>query len=211
MNKTQKFWDTQAKRYDSNERQFEPLFEEIIAKTREYLNTDDRVLDFGCGTGTKTMEFVDSVNHIQGLDFSTEMINRATEKKNERALENISFSSGTIFDTDFEKETFDTIISYGVLHLLDDCDRVIQRIHELLKPKGLFISTTACLKDKMALKSRLEFSLFFLIKKLGLFPLHLNMFKTSDIEEIIGRNNFTLENAEQLFHGISISFVVGRK
>ncbi len=37
MNKTQNFWNKQAKRYDYSERQFEPVFKEIIAKTRKIL------------------------------------------------------------------------------------------------------------------------------------------------------------------------------
>ena len=211
MNKAQKFWDKQAKRYDYSERQFEPVFKEIIAKTKEYFNANDNVLDFGCATGTKTLEFVERVKHIHGLDISTEMINEAIKKKNGKKIKNISFSQGTILNNDFEKASFDKIISYGVIHLLDDSEKVIQRIHELLKPDGLFISTTACLKDKMALKNRLEFSAYLLIKKLGIFPLHLNMFRTSDVEKLINNQNFRLDKAEEIFHGITISFIVARK
>ena len=34
ISKTQKIWDKEAKRYDKSERQFEPAFKEIIAKTK---------------------------------------------------------------------------------------------------------------------------------------------------------------------------------
>jgi len=211
MNKTQKFWDKQAKRYDYSERQFESVFKIIIAKTKEYFNANDNVLDFGCATGTKTIELAGGTKHIHGLDISLEMINEAIKKKDETNITNISFSQGTIFNDDFEKASFDKIISYGVIHLLDDSEKVIQRIHELLKPEGLFISTTACLKDKMALKNRLEFSAYLLIKKLGIFPLHLNKFKTNDVEKMIINQNFQIVEAEKIFHGISISYIVARK
>lgn len=211
MNKTQKFWDKQAKRYDDSERQFEPVYKEIIAKTKEYLNANDNVLDFGCATGTKTLELVDGIKHIHGLDISTEMINEAIKKRNESNIKNISFSQGTIFSIDLEKASFENIIAYGIIHLLEDSKKVIQRIHELLKPGGLFISTTACFKDRMALKNRLQFSAYLLIKKLGIFPLHLNMFRTSDVEKLINSHGFSLVKAEKMFHGMTIDFIVAKK
>lgn len=211
MNKTQKFWDKQAKRYDYSERQFESVFKEVIAETKEYLNPNDNVLDFGCATGTKTLELVGGIHHIHGLDFSTEMINEAIKKKSEKEAKNVSFSQGNIFNNDLKEASFDKIVSYGVLHLLDDSEKVLGRIHELLKLDGLFISTTACLRDKMAFKNRLEFSAYSLIKRLGIFPLHLNMFRTSDVEKLMSSHNFSIVKAEKIFHGITISFIVARR
>jgi len=211
MNKSQKFWDKQAKKYDYNERQFEPVYKEIISKTKEHLNTNDNVLDFGCATGTKTLELARATKQIQGIDISNEMIKEATKKTKDLKITNASFIHGTIFTNVFNEESFDEIISYGVIHLLDDSKNIIRRIHELLKPDGLFISSTACLKDKMALKNKLEFSAYLFIKKLGIFPLHINMFRTSDVEKLIVSQGFDLVKAEKIFHGITISFIVARK
>ena len=211
ISKTQKFWDKQAKRYDYSERQFAPVFKEVVSRTKSYLTIDDKVLDFGCATGTKTLELADSVKHIQGLDISTEMINEANKKLNDSSFENINFAQGDIFDNDYEKASFDKIISYGVIHLLNDSDTVIRRIHELLKPDGLFISSTACLKGKMAFKNSLEFKAYLLIKKLGIFPLHLNMFMPENVENIITNQGFQIVKAETIFHGITISFIIAKK
>jgi len=211
MNKSRKFWDKQAKKYDYSERKFEPVFKKIILKTKEHINSNDSVLDFGCANGTKTLELAGATKQIHGIDISNEMIKEATKKKNELKIMNASFTQGTIFKNDLEKASFDKIISYGVIHLLDDGEKVIQRIHKLLKPEGVFISSTACLKDKMALKNKLEFSAYLFIKKLGIFPLHLNMFKYSDVEKLIGGQDFNIIKAEKLFHGITISFIVARK
>ena len=211
INKTQIFWNKQAKKYDYSERQFKHVFKKVISKTKEYLNANDNVLDFGCATGTKTLELAGATKQIHGIDISDEMIKEATKKKNELKNMNASFTHGTIFKNDLEKASFDKIISYGVIHLLDDKEKVIQRIHELLKPEGLFISTTACLKNKMAFKNRLEFSAFLFIKRLGIFPLHLNMLKTNDVEELIINCKFQIVKAEKIFHGITISFVIARK
>jgi 2-polyprenyl-3-methyl-5-hydroxy-6-metoxy-1,4-benzoquinol methylase len=212
INKTQNFWNKKAKRYDNNERRFEAvIIKEVIFKTKEYLNKSDEVLDFGCATGTRTLELAGTIKQIHGLDISDEMIKEATKKKNELNILNASFIQGSIFKNDFKKASFDKIISYGVIHLLDDSKKVIQRIHELLKPDGIFISTTACLKDKMAIKNRLEFSAYLLIKRLGFFPIHVNMLKTNDVENLVVNENFQIVQAEKIFHGITISFIVARK
>jgi ubiquinone/menaquinone biosynthesis C-methylase UbiE len=212
MNKAQKFWDKQAKRFDDSQKQFEPASRELIARTKEYLNANDNVLDFGCATGTKTLELAGAIKHIHGLDISAEMISGATKKKNKVNVKNVSFSQGTIFNDDLEKASFEKIIAYAIIHLLDDSEEVIQRIHELLKPGGLFISTTACFKDKMDFKTRLEFTKFRFMKRLGIFPLHLNMFKTSDVEQLINRQNFNIVKDQKLFfNGMTISFIVAEK
>jgi len=211
LNKTQKFWDKQAQKYDYSERQFEPVFENVILETQKYLTNEDKVLDFGCATGTKTIQLAESVQHIHGLDISSAMIKEANKKISKQNLGNIKFSQGNIFVNDYEHASFDKIISYGVLHLLNNVDEVIRRLHNLLKPGGLFISTTACLQDKMAFKNRLEFYAYQLIKKLGFFPLHLNMFKSDNVETLIAKQGFQIVKAETILHGITISFIIARK
>lgn len=212
MNKAQKFWDKQAKKFDDSQKQSEPASQELIAKTKEYLNANDYVLDFGCAAGTKTLELADGIKHIHGLDFSAEMISEATKKKNKLNITNVSFSQGTIFNEDLEPASFDKIIAYSIIHLLEDSEKVIQRLHELLKPGGLLISETACFKDKMDFKTRSVFTTYRFMKRLGIFPLHLNMFKTSDVEQLINRQNFNIVKAEKFFfNGMTISFIVAKK
>ena len=211
-NKAQIFWDKQTKKIDNLEAQFVHASREIITRTKEYLNDGDNVLDFGCATGTKTLELAGSVKHIHGLDFSAGMISEATKKRNNYNITNVSFSQGTIFNDDLETAPLTKIIAYEIIHLLDDSDRVIQRIHELLRPGGLFISTTACFKERMDFKTILEFTTYRLMKLLGIFPLHMNMFRTSDVEHLITQQNFIIIKAEKLFlNGMTISFIVAEK
>ena len=63
----------------------------------------------------------------------------------------------------------------------------------------------------MAFKTKLRFSALHIIKRLGIFPLHLNMFKFSDVEELIANKNFDIVKAEKIFYGMTLSFIVARK
>ena len=207
----QKFWDKNADRYDQGEQKSADVYKDILGRTNKYLDTEDNVLDFGCATGTKTIALAKSVRHIHGLDISPEMIRLANKKKEASNIQNVTFSSGTIFSQELEPASLDKIVSFAVIHLLEDKEEVIRRIHELLKPGGLFISVTACFKDKMTFKNRIGFISTLLMKKIGLIPLHLNMFKTSDVEHLMTAHHFKIMHAEKIFHGMSISFVAAEK
>ena len=140
------------------------------------------------------------------------MIREALRKKNKTNVTNVSFSQGTIFSDDLVKASFGKIIAFSIIHLVEESDKVIQRIYELLKPGGLLITETACFNDRMNWKTRLEFTSYRLMKLLNIFPLHLNMFKTADVEQLISRQNFSILKSEKLFfNGMTISFIVAEK
>lgn len=209
--KIQKFWDKQAKRYDSSEKQFADVYKNIITKTATYLDSTDNVLDFGCATGNKTIELAPRVGRIHGLDISLEMINEANRKKVKLNLSHVSFSQGTIYSADLKEASFDKIIAYGIIHLLEDKEKAIERIYELLKPGGLFISTTACMKEKMNFKTRLSVISFLCMKNLGMLPLHLNMFTATDVEKLMRNHNFEIIESEKITTGIPAIFIIARK
>jgi 2-polyprenyl-3-methyl-5-hydroxy-6-metoxy-1,4-benzoquinol methylase len=210
MNKIISFWDKQAKNYDKSEEQFEPAFELILQKTKKYLKKNDTLLDFGCATGSKTIQLAPFVDKILCLDISPEMIREAKKKAADFDIGAIDFLCGTIFDEDLLVGSYDVIISYGVLHLLKDNNQVMERISHLLTPNGLFISTTACLKENMSIRSKIEFAMYMFIKKIGLFPLHLNMYTCSDVIDIVS-SEFKIVEYENMFHDIHICFIVAQK
>ncbi len=149
MNKSENFWDNVSKTYDKDERRFEQTHIKVIEKTKKYLNASDIVLDYGCATGTKTFELASNVNKIQGIDISSKMIEIAKRKAVEHKIENVDFVQTTIFDEKYINESYDVILAFNILHAIKSNKQSIQRISELLKPGGLFISTTPCLKEKM--------------------------------------------------------------
>ena len=209
--KIQKFWDNQAKRFDQADKQFEAVYKLVFARLDKYLNPNDTILDYGCATGIKTIEFAKKVQHVHGLDISSEMIKEAIKKKDGSKINNISFTQGTIFSADFEKSSFDKVIAFGIIHLLEEKEKAVQRIKELLKPGGLFISTTACMRDKMDFKTRLKVSTVICMKKLGMFPLHLNLFKSKDVEKLFIDQNFEIVESEKLDKGIPAVFIIAKK
>ena len=211
MDKSEKFWDKVANKYDKTEKRFEQIHIKTVENTKKYLNVNDIVLDYGCGTGTKALEIASNVKKIHGIDISSKMIEAAKRKAVERKIENVDFAQATIFDERYKRESFDVILAFNILHVLEDNQQIMQRITELLKPGGLFISTTPCLKEKMAFLIKCKLSFYLLLIKIGLVPNMLTRYKISELEDLIANGNFQIVETAILYHRMSCCFIVAKK
>lgn len=211
MNKTERFWDRAAKRCDKIENRLGENYQWSINKTKKYLNECDIVLDYGCGTGTRTLEFANYVKEIHAIDISSKMLEIAIEKAEKRKIQNVDFTQAIIFDNRLKSESFDVIMAFGILHLLKDNRQVVQRITELLKPGGLFISSTPCLEEKMSLITRLQFSPFSLLGKTGLIPQNFKRFKITELKGLISSESLKMIETENLYHKLTSCFIAVRK
>jgi len=209
--KRSKFWDKKAKNYSNTEKRFGLAFEYVIGQTKKYLKNTDVTLDFGCATGIKTLRLSPQVKEIHGIDFAPKMIAVAEEQAKQQNITNAKFFTETIYGERLQKESYDVIISFGVIHLLDDYKDAIHRINELLKPGGAFISTTACLKEKMSLKDKVVLSMYRFIQKIGLFPMHLNFFNNTDVDRAFEEEAFEIVERKNIPSGISVYFVAAKK
>jgi len=205
MNKSEKFWDRSAAKFDQAEKKDEQTNIIIIERTRKYLQTSDTVLDFGCGTGLISNEIANNVKLIQAIDISSKMIEIAKNKADKRKIQNIAFSHSTIFDERYKSGSFDVILAFYILHLLDDNQKTIQRIYDLLKPGGLIISVTPCIGEKIFLNISLS-----LLSKIGLVP-EIKSFKISELEGLIDTGKFEIIENEDLHKGVPQIFIVAKK
>jgi len=204
--KSEKFWDNAADTYDQEERKDEQTYIKIIEKTKKYLKASDVLLDFGCGTGLISNEIADHVKVIRAIDISSKMIEIAKQKADGRNIENIDYAQATIFDERYLSGSFDVILAFYILHLVEDTHQVIQRIHELLKPGGLMISATPCMGER---KTFLNIPLL-LATKIGLVP-NIRSFKISELEGSIAAGNFEIDETERLKKSSPEYFIVARK
>jgi 2-polyprenyl-3-methyl-5-hydroxy-6-metoxy-1,4-benzoquinol methylase len=181
--KSEMFWDMGAKNMDTYAQNegLKKLEGRRDEKLKKYLKAGDRVLDYGCGSGTIAIQCAGMVKEVRGIDYASGMINVAKRKAAENRIENAGFMQATIFDPRLEKESFDVILAWGILHLVDDRPDVIKRIHKLLKPGGLLLSATECMTEK---KSSITSLLSFLMK-IGIFPISLKFFTIAELEDSV--------------------------
>lgn len=185
--KAEKFWDFLAGNYDRTPD--DPSQREDLDAIRRYLKPGDVVLELACGTGTLAIELASRVREIHAIDISSRMLAIASGKAAERKLENIRFIHATIFDEALSSETYDVVMAFNILHLVENTPQVLHRIHKLLKPGSVFISSTPCLGEKKSFVRSFLLSLFLLSGKIGLIP-PVNIFTVDDLRNMITSSNF---------------------
>ncbi len=205
MNKSEAFWNRLAKNYDKPDEISEVAKYQSIGYIKNYLKSSDIVLDFGCATGTVSSSIADKVKEIHGIDISPEMIRIANERATERKIKNIFFSRTTIFDTKYAEHSFNMIIAFSVLHVIENTGNTIRRIYELLKPGGLFISLTPCLGERFFIPGLINIA-----HKLKILP-DIRSFKINELEKSIIDNNFTVIKSTSLDNNPFEHFIIAKK
>jgi len=211
LNKSEEFWDKASKNYDKTEERFEYIHKKARENTRKYLRESQIVLDYGCGTGTASCEFASLVEEIYGIDISSEMIRIAKDKLAASEVDNVNFEKADIFDSKYQNESFDVILAFNMLHTVPNPQSVVQRVNDLLKHDGLFISITPCLGQKMSFLINLQIQFVRVLCKLGVIPIPIRRIKSTDIDELLAIGKFQTIESEKIFKGASSYFVTAKK
>ena len=183
----EKFWDLISARYAASPISDVTAYETKIEKIKSYLSPENVVLDIGCGTGTQCGDLAGNVKQVTGIDISSKLLTIAEQRKAERKLDNIEFIKTSLYDERLKADSFDAVMTFFVLHFFEDIEAVFQRIHDLLKPGGLFISETACLGEK----SKIAGMLLRFAGHLGLMP-KINLLTIRQLEQALEKSGFQL-------------------
>jgi ubiquinone/menaquinone biosynthesis C-methylase UbiE len=193
-----RFWDRTARKYAADKISDMAGYERTLERTRHYLGSGHTVLEFGCGTGTTALKLAPFLGHIVATDISSEMIAIAREKAAAEGCRNAAFEVGTPDMARWPDATFDAALSFNVLHLVQARAAALQGVHRLLKPGGLFISKTPCLKDMgigMGIAVRIAVPL---MQVVGKAP-YVTFFSAEELEREIAAAGF--EIIERARHG----------
>ncbi|QDZ13054.1 class I SAM-dependent methyltransferase [Devosia ginsengisoli] len=199
-----RFWNKLADSYARQPIADEAAYQTKLEVTRGYLQPDMELLEFGCGTGGTAILHAPYVRHIRAIDFSESMLAIARAKAAVAGVENITFERADITSFDAPDGSFDVILGMSILHLLADKDAVIAKVFRMLKPGGLFVSSTTCLGDTMG-----AFKLIAPVgKALGLLP-QLDVMTTADLVRSLTSAGFSMEHQWQPGKGKAV-FIVAR-
>ncbi|MBT5944881.1 MAG: class I SAM-dependent methyltransferase [Rhodospirillaceae bacterium] len=144
-----KFWNRHAARYAKSPVADEESYQQKLRVTREYLDADMEVLEFGCGTGSTALVHAPFVKHIHAFDISSRMIEIARAKLEASNVMNVDFDAVAIEDLHVPDRSLDAVLGLNILNLLVDRDAAIAKVWAMLKPGGVFVSSTVCLGETM--------------------------------------------------------------
>jgi len=99
----------------------------------------NRVLDLGSGSGTDSFLAalkIGKTGAVVGLDMTEEQLQKAEKLRDQYGFTNVSFQKGYIEQLPFGDNSFDVVISNGVINLCPDKSKVFKEIARVLKPGG---------------------------------------------------------------------------
>jgi 2-polyprenyl-3-methyl-5-hydroxy-6-metoxy-1,4-benzoquinol methylase len=143
------------------------------------------------------------------------MIDIAKRKADKLKINNIDFKQATVFDVIYKSESFDVILAFNTLHCIEDVEKTISRIYELLKSKGLFISVTPSSgSEKKSFEKffKILWHILFMLSKIGFFPIpYINSFKTYELDKLVAKGGFQITNTENLHTTEGHYYIVSKK
>ena len=199
------FWDRHAKGYAKRPVADEAAYQTKLRVTQDHLKPDMEVLEFGCGTGSTALVHAPFVHHILAIDISNKMLEIARAKAEKGKVNNVTFEQSNIEDLIVDDASYDAVMGHSILHLLEDKANAIARVYKMLKPGGVFVSSTVCLGGTMpALKVILPIGRY-----LGLLPL-VKFFTADELTAALTEAGFRIDYQWQPGKGKSL-FVVASK
>ena len=201
------FWDRVARRYAARPVRDATAYETTLERTAAHLTGAQDVLELGCGTGATALRLAAHVGRLTGCDTSSEMIEIAGERLAEDGAQNVVFRRCDAFDPSFEPESFDAVLAFNLLHLLEDRPATLERVRLMLRPGGVLISKTICI-GRGALHFRL---LLGALRLAGLAPGGFGFMTPQDLEAQITAAGFEIVETGTYPARPPARFIVARK
>jgi ubiquinone/menaquinone biosynthesis C-methylase UbiE len=103
------------------------------------LRDGERVIDLGSGSGLDVFfaaAQVGAAGHVAGVDFTVEQLDKARRLAAKGGFGQVDFREGRIERLPADDESFDCVISNGVINLSPDKDLVFAEAARVLRPGG---------------------------------------------------------------------------
>jgi len=206
MDRSEKFWDRISKSYAKQAISDTDTYQFKNEKIKSMLQPDDAVFDYGCGTASMSIEISGKVREIHAIDISSKMLEIATQRINDKSINNIQIRKSSLYDIDFVPSSYDVILAVNILHFIDDVGSDLNKMYQMLKPGGLLISETPCMGEDRRFANKLMYYL----GRVGLIP-KLNMLTFKSFESVILENGFNIMYKKNLSKTPRDYFIIAQK
>jgi SAM-dependent methyltransferase len=127
------------------------------------LAAGERVLDLGSGAGTDSLvaaQMVGEEGSVTGIDMTPAMLEKARGAAAEMGATNVEFLESEAERLPFADESFDVVISNGVIDLVPDKDAVFSELHRVLRPGGRLQVADVTIQNPVSAEGRRNIDLW---------------------------------------------------
>lgn len=153
-------WEKFKKFKDADLERTAAMYFDIL--TGKHLNSDTYAMDMGCGTGRWTKMIADKVKFVEAVDPSSSIFVAEHLLKETPNVRLTQASSDTL---PFEDETFDFVMSIGVLHHIPDTAKAMKDCVRKIKKGGYFYAYLYYSLDNRGLLFKILFWVSDLVRK----------------------------------------------
>ncbi len=180
------FWNIFANHYDFFIKiMFRKTYKKILFHLNSELESTQKILDIGTGTGIIPFSICPKVKSVVATDISPEMIKIAKQKQVSAGIENIEFQIQDAYNLPFPDKSFDIIIAANLLHLLFEPEKPISEAKRVLKDNGIFIAPTLCAGENFISKAMANISAM-----AGIW--FVNKWSINEFEEVLKSNGLII-------------------
>ena len=176
-----------------------------FTKISNFINNEDYLLDYACGPGTFTGQYLDLKKHPLCVDISAKQINYATNTYKGKAI----YMTVNEFNFNDYHDTFDTITCLGLFEFIskEEGIELLNNFYKILKPNGNLYVTTPNFKTSMRL---LEFFLN-RIGSLDYSQEYKSKYTKKTFNELIKKSTFKIENIEKYMTPMIFMSIFGNR
>ena len=123
----------------------------------------ERVLDLGSGAGTDSLvaaQMVGEQGHVSGIDMTPAMLAKARAAAAAVGVTNVEFVESEAERLPFADESFDVVISNGVIDLIPDKEAVFAELHRVLVPGGRMQIADVTIQNPVSAEGRRNIDLW---------------------------------------------------
>lgn len=144
------------------------------------IQSDDIVLDVGCGGGININRMSKKAKKVYGVDYSIESV-KLSRKVNRQEIYDgkVVVLKGNVQSLPFEDDTFDIVTAFETVYFWPDIEKCFGEVKRVLKPGGIFlIGMESNGNDNMVMK---------ISEKL----IDMTVYNDEEITEFLKNNNYS--------------------